>query len=197
MAASPSADEPIEAAQTTAPYFQFDTRLDYYMKLAEEPDLPNDTYGSEDNDHPAVPSALVRPSPLSFIGAAQGISGSPGRPAPAQLGPNLTSQAGMLQMMPGGRRSYFGPTSYLNFFPNPLTFWNPIAVKSKETYLGASRLLMAPEKSAVEDHLVDCFFTYDNLFLDFLDSSIYLRDKARFESGQETLLYSPALGYAV
>ncbi|KAH7139749.1 hypothetical protein B0J13DRAFT_558430 [Dactylonectria estremocensis] len=222
MAQPTSVQEPVEAAgsERAAAYFKFDTRLDYYMKLAEEPsvldgtgypkrDPLRDSGRSQDADMLdtgtiASPDVLTPGSSESLPGASAHAGsrpysvpfGSPGQPPSGPVISRWTSRAGAFQVTPDGRRSYFGPTSYLHFFPSSSMLWDPI-LRRRGRDPGVNKLLLAPEYRALDDQLVDAFFTYDNLFLDAFDKSVYLRDKARFEAGQDAFLYSHALGYAI
>ncbi|CAI4211998.1 unnamed protein product [Parascedosporium putredinis] len=111
---------------------------------------------------------------------------------------NSASSSGAFQVTPDGRRSYFGPTSYVHLARSSSTLWNRHAKQQGSSPApGASRLLVPQEKQELENNLVDCFFTWDNIFLDAFDEGIYRRDKARYEAGQECFLYSPTLGYAI
>jgi len=217
MAPSPPTGAPAEVAGSVASYFKFDSRLDYYMQLAEESGLANDA-SSPDGEHqvqdtdmgesvPPVGSTLPPSAAHSRVNTT--YEGGPGASPtthspmstprlvspPARATPSLASRAGAFQVTPDGQRSYFGPTSYLHLLRGSSTLWNRLVKRARPSSL--NRLLMPPEKRALEGRLINCFFTWDNLFLASFDSNLYLRDKARYESGQDACLYSPALGYAM
>ncbi|KAH7120489.1 hypothetical protein EDB81DRAFT_231840 [Dactylonectria macrodidyma] len=222
MAQPTPGGDPVEPAGSgrAAAYFKFDTRLDYYMKLAEEPsrsdgnshspgNLPRDNGGPQDFDmldtgNIASPDVLTPVSSASLPGASvyagsrpfSATYGSPEQQASGPIVSSRTKRAGTFQVYPDGRRSYFGPTSYLHFFPKSSMLWD-IGTTGSGRDPSANGLLLAPEYHVLEDQLVNAFFTYDNLFLDAFDESVYLRDKARFEAGQDAFLYSHALGYAI
>ncbi|KAG5758614.1 hypothetical protein H9Q72_013251 [Fusarium xylarioides] len=217
MPSSPATNE------DSTSYFKFDTRLDYYMQLAESSSFPDDDT-LEAHDSPCGPlpgddsfqdsdmvdsghASISDPQLVAHEGdhigrARQQALSLPTTdyarlPAPVQPHSSLWTPTSAPLGVHGGRRSYFGPTSYVHLAISPSSLWNPARKPSYLSELYDTRLLVPVEQRAIEDNLVNCFFTWDNFFLDSFDRNIYERDKRRFEAGHDPLFYSPALGYAI
>ncbi|EXJ56258.1 uncharacterized protein A1O5_12714 [Cladophialophora psammophila CBS 110553] len=67
---------------------------------------------------------------------------------------------------------------------------------SCEQILSANGLHWVGDKQ-FEDYLTAQFFLWENSLLTILNESIYFQEKARFEKGEDTNLYSPILNHAI
>ncbi|KAH7368443.1 hypothetical protein B0T11DRAFT_64200 [Plectosphaerella cucumerina] len=179
-------------APASTPGAGFLPRLDYYLKLAEGPVLPDE--GSPDvegslgglsrADTPMVDPQL---EPMLHPGGEQ-TSASEGVPDSA-----TSAHYGRLGSLPNGRTVFHGPTSLLNMYPPASSSWST----SEHSTTAPREPLLPPDQNVIEQQLTDEYFLYDNLFLKNFTRELYLREKYRHENGGQSQLYSPALGHAI
>lgn len=111
------------------------------------------------------------------------------------------TRAGILQPVSCDEFRYLGVTSNLELDQNALMY-GPSQSKGRrfrnscEQILGAKGLHWARD-AEFEAYLTAQFFLWENPFLAILSEPIYFREKARFENGDDSNLYSPILENAV
>jgi hypothetical protein len=111
------------------------------------------------------------------------------------------TRAGGLRHVGRGDSRYFGVTSNLDLDRNALNY-GPFQSKGRrfrdtcEQILGANELHWVRDEE-FEAHLTAQFFLWENPLLNILSESIYFQEKARYEGGEDSNLYSPILDNAM
>lgn len=196
-AASPLGDRPDAGSEPApgTPGAGFLPRLDYYLKLADGPVLPDDASPEPDagsngphwqtgDDTPMAGSHLDHAESLNQTQTAEPLQPEPGRPD-SSIGVRLHES-------PNVRSAFYGPTSLLHMYASTMSPWTP-----DHPPLALRQPLLPPEKHVLEKRLTDHYFEYDNILLDGFTQDLYLHEKQAFESGEKTQVYSPALGHAM
>ena len=112
----------------------------------------------------------------------------------------LANRFGRLQLADDGHLRYFGATSHLHMMPQELiSFYQPSA--STLRHVGKSAVDRAglhwtPDPE-YESHLTSLYFAWHNPWVNEVDQQIYRCEKAVYDAGRETPLYTPALNNAV
>ncbi|KAH6675395.1 hypothetical protein F5X68DRAFT_264501 [Plectosphaerella plurivora] len=181
------ASEPAPATSSTG----FLPRLDYYLKLADGPVLPDeslpDAEGSFDGQT-GQDTQMVDPQ----LQPAQHHDTQPDESPESSIHGDSEPQ-GRVHVFPDGRTAFYGSMSLLNAYPPSSSSWNS-AEKSIALPRGS---LLPPGQEMIERQLMDEYFLYDNFFLPRFTKQLYLSEKSKHENGGDSQLYSPALGHAV
>lgn len=177
-------------------------RLDYYLKLAEGPGLPDEVtadMGEASGRGSGVTAqqdtAMVDPALANLTGHETSSIRSP---RTGQLPNNRRGNHGIPGDVPGNLPASDSPYMFLNMCQPLSAQWNYYPGTGASQGPHRRGPLGGPGLPTLESHLIDCFFQWDNFFVDSFSQDLYLREKARYEEGRgDVLLYSPALGYAV
>jgi hypothetical protein len=179
-------------APASTPGAGFLPRLDYYLKLAEGPVLPDEGSPDVEGSFGGLSRAdtpMVDPQLEPMLHPDGGhTSASEGVPDSAASDYN-----GRLHSLPNGRTAYYGPTSLLNMYPPASSSWST----SEHSTTAPREPLLPPDQNVIEQQLSDEYFLYDNLFLPKFTKELCLREKETYENGGHSQLYSPALGHAM
>jgi len=112
----------------------------------------------------------------------------------------ISSRFGRMRLAEDGQLRYYGATSHFSMLPNELgSLCRPhvrYVRKDGEAAVDRVNLHWTPDLD-YEDHLTKLYFAWHSPFVNEVDKDIYLREKKHYDSGQDTPLYSPALGNAV
>ncbi|KAF7168738.1 hypothetical protein CNMCM5623_001644 [Aspergillus felis] len=151
--------------------------------------------GSSPNDGLAIP-------PTAQTGSIETVyseSGSTLFKEPAStsdiegLVDEISDRVGTLKIGPGGKTRFYGPTSTFNLREMP----------SSDSYEAEQRSLTypyGPEEeipAAVEDHLLDLYFTWQDPSFHVVDRRIYEEAREKWKNMEETPFYSEALRSAM
>ncbi|OQU95196.1 Fungal specific transcription factor domain-containing protein [Cladophialophora immunda] len=155
-------------------------------------------------------TSLLRPSSVNDVAVssnyrAVGISNKSttehGAPVPESLPGHWATRTGVLQQVGRGDLRYFGVTSNLDLDQNA-PMYGLYQSKGRrfrnscEEILGSNGLHWVGDEE-FEDYLTAQFFLWENPLLNILNESIYFQEKARFEKGEDTNLYSLLLNNAI
>jgi hypothetical protein len=117
-----------------------------------------------------------------------------------ELTRRLSSRLGLLRFAEDGKLRYYGASSNLHFIQNArLSLFQPSlrSVREDGAHAIAEAGLYWRGDETYEAHLTNLFFAWNNPFMNSVDKTIYLREKARYEMGEQTPMYSLTLANAM
>lgn len=105
----------------------------------------------------------------------------------------ISDRVGTLKIGPGGKTRFCGPTSTFNLTDVPLSDDHETQQRIRSYHIGADKEIPA----ALEDHLVNLYFSWQDPSFHVVDREIYEDAKAKWHNMEETPFYSEALRNAM
>ncbi|RHZ61380.1 hypothetical protein CDV55_101702 [Aspergillus turcosus] len=105
----------------------------------------------------------------------------------------ISDRVGTLKIGPGGKTRFYGPTSTFNLREMPSSDSYEAGQPSPTYHSGSEEEIPA----AVEDHLLDLYFSWQNPSFHVVDRHIYEEAKEKWNNMEETPYYSEALRNAM
>jgi hypothetical protein len=161
----------------------------------QEQPQPQPILGSSSNDGLAIPPTAQAES----IEPVYGESGSTLFKEPAStsdiegLVDEISDRVGILKIGPGGKTRFYGPTSTFNLREMPVSDSYEADQPSPTYHTGSEEEIPA----ALEDHLLDLYFSWQDPSFHVVDRYIYEEAKEKWNNLEETPFYSEALRNAM
>ncbi|KAL4940033.1 hypothetical protein BDV06DRAFT_27066 [Aspergillus oleicola] len=110
----------------------------------------------------------------------------------------LSDRVGTLQIGPGGRTRFFGPTSTFNLADMLATNTSGIHLAQNDAWECLSRLgSVKAVPAALEEHLTDLYFSWQDPSFHVVDRKMYEDAKAKWYAMEDTPYYSESLRNAI